>query len=658
MKENTKKKLLLAAKILGVLFVVMIIAFFIFRESLLQTAISKVSDKMRRDYQSEFTIKEAHFDGLSGVSMREIALVPQNGDTLFRVSSMKTSINFWRLFIGDIQLGTLFIEDGFIHLIKNKNGSNYEAFVRQQQKSEVEESNEKGNIARRAYRILNTALDLIPIDMHVENVSLMLDNNGRKITLALRQLELVDKKLESSISVSTGSFSQNWKISGFADPRNNQTDLRFFNSDSGQILLPYIDERYNLKTAFDSIRLNVANIEMDGGELHIDGFTSVVNLTVNHPKIASKDVIINNARFDYRFLFGSDFMAIDSTSSAKLDRITVKPYIAYNVEEDTIYTLKMDIPKMKAQNFIESLPQGLFTNFEGMVAQGEFDYHLNIVYNKNKPRALVFNSKLNQNNLKIIKYGAANLSKINSSFTYRAIENGRPQRAILVSPENINYTPLASISPFLKNAVLTNEDPSFYRHRGFISDAFKQSIIQNLKTKKFTRGASTISMQLVKNVFLTRVKTLSRKLEEILLVYLLENTGITSKSRMLEVYFNVIEWGPNVYGVGEAAMFYFQKHPAELTLNESLFLAGIVPRPKAFMWNFTAEGELKGYVARRNNYIGNLMRRRGLIDAADTIYKSLPVILRGRARSFVVKTPVDSLQVDSLYIDDLEEFDF
>jgi hypothetical protein len=76
------------------------------------------------------------------------------------------------------------------------------------------------------------------------------------------------------------------------------------------------------------------------------------------------------------------------------------------------------------------------------------------------------------------------------------------------------------------------------------------------------------------------------------------------------------------------------------------------------MWNFTAEGELKGYVARRNNYIGNLMRRRGLIDAADTIYKSLPVILRGRARSFVVKTPVDSLQVDSLYIDDLEEFDF
>jgi membrane peptidoglycan carboxypeptidase len=80
---------------------------------------------------------------------------------------------------------------------------------------------------------------------------------------------------------------------------------------------------------------------------------------------------------------------------------------------------------------------------------------------------------------------------------------------------------------------------------------------QKHKTKKFSRGASTISMQLIKNVFLTREKTVSRKLEEILLVYILENNRIV-KERMLEVYFNIIEWGPNVYGIGEASRFYFQ----------------------------------------------------------------------------------------------------
>jgi len=73
---------------------------------------------------------------------------------------------------------------------------------------------------------------------------------------------------------------------------------------------------------------------------------------------------------------------------------------------------------------------------------------------------------------------------------------------------------------------------------------------------------------------------LSRKLEEILLVYLMENNKIVSKERMLEVYFNIIEWGPNVYGIGEASHFYFQKRPSELTLNECLFLADIIPSPK------------------------------------------------------------------------------
>jgi membrane peptidoglycan carboxypeptidase len=66
-------------------------------------------------------------------------------------------------------------------------------------------------------------------------------------------------------------------------------------------------------------------------------------------------------------------------------------------------------------------------------------------------------------------------------------------------------------------------------------------------------------MQLIKNVFLTREKTVSRKLEEILLVYILENNRIVSKERMLEVYFNIIEWGPNVYGIGEGAVSTFRK---------------------------------------------------------------------------------------------------
>src|SRR6185295_15378504 len=108
----------------------------------------------------------------------------------------------------------------------------------------------------------------------------------------------------------------------------------------------------------------------------------------------------------------------------------------------------------------------------------------------------------------------------------------------------------------------------------------------NYKAGKFVRGGSTISMQLVKNVFLTRNKTIARKIEEALIVWLIENNRLSSKERMYEVYLNLIEWGPNVYGIGEASRFYFYKSPADLSLAESIFLAMIVPRPKGFKYNF------------------------------------------------------------------------
>jgi hypothetical protein len=309
---------------------------------------------------------------------------------------------------------------------------------------------------------------------------------------------------------------------------------------------------------------------------------------------------------------------------------------------------------MKAQDFVTSLPQGLFSHFEGMEIEGNFDYDLNYKYIKNKPNQLVFDGKLKKDNLRILKYGQANLAKLNSEFTYRAIENGVPQRPIVVGISNPLFTPLDRISPYLQKCVLTSEDPSFFSHRGFINEAFKQSILKNIRTKKFSRGASTISMQLVKNVFLTREKTLSRKLEEILLVYILENNRIASKERMLEVYFNVIEWGPNVYGIAEASQFYFNKKPSDLNLRECLFLAAIVPKPKKFMYQFDSEGFLKFRANKQQFFIRNLMLRRGLISSEDTVGQSVPLSLLGNARSYLKIKVQDSIPMDSLYMNDID----
>lgn len=652
--RTKKQKIILSLKLFLVFLVLIFITLYFFRDVLLQKAITRIQTKFETDFNCRFSVKKAAFSGLTEVELVDILLIPKNADTLLSVGKIKTNYSFFQLLTGNIRLNNMEMSNGFVQLIKNKNGRNFDAFLKKN--PEEEKTTEKRDYAALANRLLTKVFNLIPAEMTLSNLSLKIDDMGRKVNLHLNKLTLEDHQLQSSIKVKTNSFSQNWQMKGYADPRLKKADLKFSTYDSTKIRMPYIEERFGLFSSFSAIHIVLNNLTMEEGKLYIDGVTEIEDLTVNHPKIASKDVIFEKTQIDYHFILGSNFIAIDRSSSAKLNKITLRPFVKYSTEKDTIYTLKIGVPKMKAQDFVNSLPTGLFAHFEGMQVQGAFDYQLDFEFNKNNPEALIFESKLNKENLKILKYGEADLSKLNGEFVYNAIENGRKQRSVLVGAGNPYFTPLEEISPYLQKAVLTFEDPQFYNHSGFSTDAFKQSIAKNIKTKKFTRGASTISMQLVKNVFLTREKTLSRKLEEILLVYLLENNRLVPKARMLEVYLNVIEWGPNVYGIGESAQFYFEKTPRELTLNESLFLASIVPSPKKFMWLFDKEGNQKPYAVSKQKMYKNIMLSRGLIEAQDSITAAIPVKIKGISKTYLrLKTEKDSTAIDSI---EIEEADF
>ncbi|WP_163444350.1 transglycosylase domain-containing protein [Flavobacterium columnare] len=647
---KTKKQwLFLFIKILPILLILFIGIVYFFRDTLLEQAILKTQNKFETDYETTFQIGKASFTGTSSIVLEDIQILPLNKDTLVSVKKIETEISLLKIITGDLQLQNLKIEKGFIQLVKNEKGTNFSAFLKKDKSEEINTG--KRNYAQLVNRILTKILNLIPTQMRLQNLALRIQDMDKKLTFQMQNLSLEGEKLNTQIQITTDHFSQKWNLQGYANARKKQTDLLIQSADTTQITLPYLQEKWGLKTGFDKIRLKVDQIDMNFGELTINGLASINNLTINHPKIASKDVVVKEAEFDYQFVLGSNFISLSQNSLARLNKIKVKPYLEYNTAQDTLYKIKLDLEKIKAQDFITSLPTGLFSHFEGMQANGDFDYHLNFQINSNKPHQLIFDSKLNKNNLQILKYGQANLEKLNSEFEYRAIENGVPQRPIWIGNTNPHYTPFDSIPSYLKNAVLTSEDPSFFRHRGFITEAFKQSITKNIRTKRFARGASTISMQLVKNVFLTREKTLSRKLEEILLVYILENNQITSKQRMLEVYFNIIEWGPNIYGISEAAEFYFQKKPQQMSLNECLFLASIVPKPKKFMYQFNEIGKQKSGAERHQKFIKNLMLKRGLITSEDTIGQSVPIYISGKARNLLrIRTPKDTTRLDSLTI--------
>jgi len=126
-------------------------------------------------------------------------------------------------------------------------------------------------------------------------------------------------------------------------------------------------------------------------------------------------------------------------------------------------------------------------------------------------------------------------------------------------------------------AVTTSEDAGFFAHAGFDFDELRNALAAGAEAGRVVRGGSTISQQLAKNLYLTRERTLARKVREAVITVGLEAT--VPKARLLEIYLNVIEWGPGIHGIGPAARHWFGKDVRDLSPGEAAFLASVIPNP-------------------------------------------------------------------------------
>lgn len=163
------------------------------------------------------------------------------------------------------------------------------------------------------------------------------------------------------------------------------------------------------------------------------------------------------------------------------------------------------------------------------------------------------------------------------------------------------FVPVRSFPPWLEPLICAAEDGTFRRHGGFSEFHLRNSIRTDMSQGRFVRGGSTLSMQLVKNLFLTREKTLARKLQEVFLTWRME--AHLGKDRILELYVNVVELGPDVFGFGEAAGYYFGTTVESLSVRETAFLVSILPGPKLYH-RFAVNGTLPGYW---NDYLDRLV---------------------------------------------------
>lgn len=207
------------------------------------------------------------------------------------------------------------------------------------------------------------------------------------------------------------------------------------------------------------------------------------------------------------------------------------------------------------------------------------------------------------------------------------IERYRAERRATGEPEELRWQPVRydRISPHLKRAVVAAEDLEFFRHHGFSSAELKNALREALKQLEVPRGASTITQQLAKNLWLSPSRSPLRKLKEVLLTRQLEKH--LSKRRILELYLNVVEFGPGIYGAEAAARHYSGKPASDLTPHEAAQLAASLPRPSAWHPGVASRGYQR-YVAeieRRMDWATFLWRALGATPPGPLALDTLPI---------------------------------
>jgi penicillin-binding protein 1A len=181
------------------------------------------------------------------------------------------------------------------------------------------------------------------------------------------------------------------------------------------------------------------------------------------------------------------------------------------------------------------------------------------------------------------------VARLRGDFVHEAERTGGGRSVLDVSPTSPDYIPLAEVPPLFLRTLLLAEDAGFYGHRGLDLGELPSAVLTNWARGQAARGASTITQQLAKNLFLTREKRMGRKLHELSLALLLE--AALTKERILEIYLNVIEWGPGLHGLRPAARRYFHREPGELTPRQMAFLVALIPGPVKYQRSF-ARGTL------------------------------------------------------------------
>lgn len=342
----------------------------------------------------------------------------------------------------------------------------------------------------------------------------------------------------------------------------------------------------------------------------------MVSMLCRHPYLATQAIPMDSLRLDWTLHLSPHTFEIDSASCCRCRTLLLHPYLRVEKRKATRLFFRLDEP-VDADSCFSALPEALFSVLPSLKAKGKIDFTCTLDADFSQIDSLKFDFSLHSGTpaFRVVE-GMENITRFNAPFEYTFYRNGEAVRTLPIGPENPHFCPFAQIPEVLTASILASEDASFFRHRGFVKSSIQSALIDDIKAGRMRRGGSTISMQLVKNLYLNRQKVLTRKLEEMLLVWMIEDYSLMSKERMFEIYVNIIEWGPDIIGIGEAAEFYFHKKPSELKLNECVYLATLIRAPRHYASSIQPDGMITEARQAELQFVADRMLERELITEA------------------------------------------
>jgi hypothetical protein len=327
-----------------------------------------------------------------------------------------------------------------------------------------------------------------------------------------------------------------------------------------------------------------ARLELDtsGQVLQFDADVHLRSLTVRHRRIARDKVDgIDLDVLARGTLSASGLVWVDESTLGlgPTARISVHGWLD-DRPNGVAADVTLDVPRVGCQALLTGLPRALVPTLQDTELDGDFDAHLYVSFDPSHLDHLVFEDAIHDGCAWRNVPAQLARERFRRPFTHRAYASDSTVYERTTGPGDPSWTPLHAMSRYLPIAVLLTEDGGEFRRSGFHYGQIKLAIETDLAHKRFERGGSTLTQQVAKNLFLSRDKTVARKLEEAILTRYLAATF--SKEQILELYLNLAEFAPDTYGVRAGAWHYFQKAPNDVTFAEALMLAAMMPSPLRF----------------------------------------------------------------------------